>query len=113
MPKGFVEEAAGHARKAGGLYVADEVQTGFARTGQGYWGFEAFDTTPDIVVMAKTIGNGIPLAAIATTKEIASSIDKVTFSTYAANPLAVTAGREVLKIIDEEGLQENSRVRGE
>ena len=113
MPKGFVEEAAKHARKAGGLYVADEVQTGFARTGTGYWGFEAFDTTPDIVVMAKTIGNGMPLAAIATTKEIASSIDKVTFSTYAANPLAVTAGREVLKIIDEEGLQENSRVRGE
>lgn len=59
---------------------------------------------PDIVIMAKTICNGIPLAAVACSKEVANSLDKLTFSTYAANPLAIAAGRETLKVIDEEGL---------
>jgi alanine-glyoxylate transaminase/(R)-3-amino-2-methylpropionate-pyruvate transaminase len=112
MPKGFIKKAAEHARAAGGLYAADEVQCGFARSGT-YWGYEKLDVTPDIVIMAKTMGNGIPMAGVAMRKEVADSIDKVTLSTYAANPLAITSGREVLKIIDEEGLVENSRLRGE
>jgi len=63
--------------------------------------------------MAKTIGNGLPLAALACSKEIADSLDKITFSTYSANPLAIAAGRESLKVIDDEGMQENSKLRGQ
>lgn len=63
--------------------------------------------------MAKTIGNGMPLAAVACSKEIADCMKKLTFSTYSANPVAIAAGREVLKVIDDEGLQENSRIRGD
>ena len=64
-------------RAAGGVCVADEVQTGFGRCGTHYWGFETHDVTPDIVVMAKGIGNGFPMAAIVTTKEIASQMSKL------------------------------------
>ena len=65
-------------------------------------------TDPDIVTMAKQIGNGFPLAAVATTKEIASSLgSKLTFSTYGANPIAMAAGREALKVVDDEKLQQN------
>lgn len=112
MPEGFIKKVAEHTRAAGGLYVADEVQCGFARTGT-YWGFEQHDVTPDIVIMAKTMGNGMPLAGVAMSKEIADSLDKPTLSTYAASPLSITAGREVLNIIDDEGLVENARLRGE
>lgn len=113
MPEGFVNKACDIVRKAGGIYVADEVQIGFARCGTDFWGFEKLGATPDIVVMGKTIGNGMPLACLATTKEIAGRMDKRTLSTYAANPMAMAVGREVLKVIDEEGLQENCRLRGE
>jgi len=81
--------------------------------GTHYWGCEMLGYTPDIVTMAKHIGNGIPLAAIATTKEIASSMKKNTFSTFGGNPIAMAAGREILKIIDEEGVQEQARIKGE
>ena len=65
-------------------------------------------TEPDIVTMAKQIGNGFPLAAVATTKEIASALgSKLTFSTYGANPIAMAAGREALKVVDDENLQQN------
>lgn len=113
MPCGFVNRAAEHVRNAGGLYMSDEVQTGFGRLGSHYWGFESLGTQPDMVTMAKTIGNGIPLAAVACSKEVADCLDKLTFSTYSANPLAVAAGRETLKVIDDEGMQENSKLRGE
>ena len=113
MPCGFVNRAAEHAKNAGGLYLSDEVQTGFGRLGSHYWGFESLGTKPDIITMAKTIGNGLPLAAIACSKEVADSLSKITFSTYSANPLAIAAGRETLKVIDDEGMQENCQKRGE
>ena len=113
QPSGFVNEASEHARAAGGLYLSDEVQTGFGRCGSHYWGFEMLGTSPDIVTMAKQMGNGFPLAAVATTKEIANSLGgKLTFSTYGANPIAMAAGREVLKVVDDEKLQENSLEMG-
>ena len=62
--------------------------------------------------MAKSIANGLPLAAVACSKEVASSLDKMTFSTYGGNPLAIAAAREVLKVIDDEGMQANSLARG-
>jgi len=90
-----------------------EVQTAFGRMGTHYWGCEMLDYKPDIMTMAKSIGNGFPLACVATTKEIASSYKKGTFTTYGSNPIAMAAGREILKVIDEEGLQERTRINSE
>jgi len=114
MPENFIPKAVEHVRAAGGLYLSDEVQTGFGRLGSHYWGHEALEMgKPDIITMAKMMGNGFPIAAVATTKEIANSFgSKMTFSTYGGNPIAMATGREVLKVIDEEKLQENSQVMG-
>jgi alanine-glyoxylate transaminase / (R)-3-amino-2-methylpropionate-pyruvate transaminase len=74
-------------RAAGGVCIADEVQTGFGRTGAHYWGFQAQGVTPDIVTMAKGIGNGLPLAAVVTTPEIAASMaGRLHFNTCAKMP---------------------------
>ena len=101
------------ARKAGGLSIADEVQTGFGRTGDHYWGFEGHGVVPDIVTMAKGIGNGIPLAAVVTRKEIAESLkQRIHLNTYGGNPVSMVQGMAVLDVIEEEGLQENARVVG-
>jgi len=113
MPKGFANKAHEHVKNAGGLYLSDEVQTGFGRLGDHYWGFEQLGIKPDMISMAKTIGNGFPLAAVACTKEVCDSLNKITFSTYSANPLAIAAGRECLRVIDDEGMQENCKLRGE
>jgi alanine-glyoxylate transaminase/(R)-3-amino-2-methylpropionate-pyruvate transaminase len=95
------------------LCIADEVQTGFGRTGDHYWGFQNFDVIPDIVVMAKGIGNGVPLAAVTTRKEIAQALtNRIHFNTFGGNPVCMAAGSAVLDVIDEEGLQENCRVVG-
>jgi len=89
--------------------VADEVQTGFGRTGEHFWGFEGHDYVPDIVTMAKGIGNGFPLAAVVTTPEIAASLGQALhFNTYGGNPMASAVGIAVLDVIEEEQLQRNS-----
>lgn len=113
MPEGFIPKAVEHVRAAGGLYVSDEVQTGFGRLGTHYWGFEWLGVKPDMITMAKQIGNGMPFGAIATSKEIANCLKKLTFHTYAGNPICMAAGREVLKVVDEDGLQQNCLERGE
>jgi alanine-glyoxylate transaminase/(R)-3-amino-2-methylpropionate-pyruvate transaminase len=111
--KNYLREAYAIARENGGVCIADEVQTGFGRTGDNYWGFQNFDVIPDIVVMAKGIGNGVPLAAVTTTAEIAKSLtQRVHFNTFGGNPVCMAAGSAVLDVIDEDGLQENSRVVG-
>jgi 4-aminobutyrate aminotransferase-like enzyme len=81
--------------------------------GSHYWGCDMLDYKPDIMTMAKHIGNGMPLACVATTKEIAESYKKATFTTYGSNPIAMAAGREIIKTIDEEGLQEKTRINTE
>jgi alanine-glyoxylate transaminase/(R)-3-amino-2-methylpropionate-pyruvate transaminase len=109
----YLREAYSIVREHGGLCIADEVQTGFGRTGDHYWGFENFGVVPDIVVMAKGIGNGVPLAAVTTTAEIARTLtQRVHFNTFGGNPVCMAAGNAVLDVIDEDGLQENSRVVG-
>jgi alanine-glyoxylate transaminase/(R)-3-amino-2-methylpropionate-pyruvate transaminase len=109
----YLREAYAVVRAHGGLCIADEVQTGFGRTGDHYWGFQNFDVVPDIVVMAKGIGNGVPLAAVTTTAEIASALtQRVHFNTFGGNPVCMAAGIAVLDAIDADGLQENSRVVG-
>ena len=96
-------------RKYGGLCIADEVQTGFGRTGHHYWGFENWDVVPDMVTMAKGIGNGAPLGACTTRPEIAKHMAKrLHFNTFGGNPVSVLQGLSVLEIIDEEHIQQNS-----
>lgn len=110
----YLKEAYAVTREHGGLCIADEVQTGFGRTGKYYWGFQNFGVTPDIVTMAKGIGNGIPLAAVTTRREIAATLAQRThFNTFGGNPVSVAAGLAVLDVIEEEGLQENARVIGD
>jgi alanine-glyoxylate transaminase / (R)-3-amino-2-methylpropionate-pyruvate transaminase len=111
--KNYLREAYAVVREHGGLCIADEVQTGFGRTGDHYWGFQNFDVVPDIVVMAKGIGNGVPLAAVTTRAEIAQALtNRIHFNTFGGNPVCMAAGSAVLDVIDEDGLQENSRVVG-
>jgi alanine-glyoxylate transaminase/(R)-3-amino-2-methylpropionate-pyruvate transaminase len=111
--KNYLREAYAVVREYGGLCIADEVQTGFGRTGDHYWGFQNFDVVPDIVVMAKGIGNGVPLAAVTTRAEIAQALtNRIHFNTFGGNPVCMAAGSAVLDVIDEDGLQENSRVVG-
>ena len=113
MPAGYLAGAFERVRAAGGLALVDEVQSGFARTGDNFWGFQAHDVVPDIVVMAKGIANGIPLGAVVAKRHVAEAMaDKVLFHTYGANPVACAAGRAVLRVIADEGLQENARTVG-
>ncbi|HKC47336.1 MAG TPA: aspartate aminotransferase family protein [Gemmatimonadales bacterium] len=109
----YLREAYAIAREAGGLCIADEVQPGFGRTGDHYWGFENFGVVPDIVTMAKGIGNGFPLAAVTTRRDIAQKLtERSHINTFGGNPLAMAAGLAVLDVIDQERLQENARVVG-
>ena len=96
-------------RAHGGLCVADEVQTGFGRTGTKFWGFENWGVTPDLVTMAKGIGNGVPLGACTTRPEIARVMkNRVHFNTFGGNPISMTQGLATLEVIESEGIQENS-----
>ncbi len=109
----YLKEVYAIIREYGGLCIADEVQTGFGRTGDHYWGFQNWDVVPDFVTMAKGLGNGAPIGAVTTRMEIARSLaQRIHFNTYANNPVSMAAGLAVLDIIDEDGLQENCRVLG-
>jgi len=109
FPDGYLQQAYAHVRAAGGLCIADEVQAGFGRTGTHYWGFETQGVIPDIVTMAKGIGNGVPLAAVVTTPQIAQALaTRIHFNTFGGNPVVCAQGKAVLEVIDREGLQANS-----
>ena len=111
--RNYLKEAYAVVREYGGLCIADEVQTGFGRTGDHFWGFQNFDVVPDFVTMAKGIGNGAPLAAVTTRMEIAKTLaQRIHFNTYGGNPVSMAAGLAVLDVIEADGLQENSRVVG-
>ena len=114
MPKGYIKQAFDIVREAGGVCIVDEVQTGFGRTGNHFWGFESHDVIPDIVVMAKGIGNGFPLAAVVCKRPIAESMAKKKFfNTYGSNPMACAAGRAVLKAIEDENFMQHAKELGE
>ncbi len=109
FPQGYLKHAYEHVRAAGGLCIADEVQTGFGRTGTHFWGFETQSVVPDIVTMAKGIGNGCPLAAVVTTHKIAQSlVGKIHFNTFGGNPVVSAMGKAVLEVIEKEKLQQNA-----
>ncbi|XP_035679075.1 alanine--glyoxylate aminotransferase 2, mitochondrial-like [Branchiostoma floridae] len=108
-PKGFLKEAYAMVRERGGICIADEVQTGFGRLGSHFWGFQTHDVMPDMVVMAKGIGNGYPLAAVVTTPEIAQSMTQALhLNTFGGNPVACAVGSAVLDVMEEDGTQQNS-----
>lgn len=113
-PAGYFAESFASVRAAGGLCIVDEVQVGFGRTGDHFWGFEMFGVTPDIVVMGKPMGNGHPLGAVVTTSEIAASFANGMeyFNTFGGNPVSMAAGLAVLDVLEEERLQDNARVVG-
>jgi alanine-glyoxylate transaminase / (R)-3-amino-2-methylpropionate-pyruvate transaminase len=109
FPDGYLKSAYEHIRAAGGLCIADEVQSGFTRTGSHFWGFETQGVIPDIVTMAKGIGNGAALGAVVTTPAIAQALTtRIHFNTFGGNPISCTQGRAVLQVIDEDGIQANA-----
>lgn len=96
-------------RQHGGLCIADEVQGGFGRSGHHYWSFQNWDVIPDIVVMAKGIGNGAPLAAMTTRDDVAQALThRIHFNTFGGNPVSMTQGLATMEVIDEEGIQHNA-----
>ncbi|WCN08972.1 aminotransferase class III-fold pyridoxal phosphate-dependent enzyme [Marinomonas mediterranea] len=107
---GFLSSAVDVIRNAGGVYIADEVQPGFARTGETFWGFEAHHVFPDIVTMGKPMGNGFPMAGVATKPSFLATYcqDVGYFNTFGGNPVAAAAGLAVLNTIESEGLQVNA-----
>jgi len=109
----YLREAYAVTRAHGGLCIADEVQTGFGRTGEHFWGFQNYGVVPDIVTMAKGIGNGAPLAAVTTRREIAETLtQRIHFNTFGGNPVSMAAGLAVLEAIEEDGTQQNAKVVG-
>lgn len=117
-PKSYIRQCADAVHEAGGLYIADEVQTGFGRLGKCTWAFQYSDednaddeVVPDIVTVGKPFGNGMPLAAVVTTPEIASSFESLGveyFNTFAGSPVCCAAGLSMLEVLSTENLQENA-----
>ena len=113
-PPGWLEGVYDSVRGAGGICIADEVQTGLGRLGEHFWGFEQQGVVPDVVVLGKPLGNGYPLAAVMTTGEIAAAFDTGMefFATFGGSSVACAAGHEVLRIIDDERLAERAADTG-
>ncbi len=113
-PAGYLTAAFEAVRAAGGVCVADEVQVGFGRIGEHFWGFELDGVVPDIVTLGKPIGNGHPLGAVVTTPEIADSFltGMEYFNTFGGNPVSAEIGLAVLDVIADERLQERALEMG-
>lgn len=111
---GFLAETVAAVRAAGGVYIADEVQPGFARTGEKMWGFERHGIVPDLVVMGKPMGNGFPIGGVAVKPALLEAFGSGSgyFNTFGGNPVAAAAGLAVLEVIEAEGLQKNARETG-
>ena len=107
LPDGYLNKVYDAVRSAGGVCIADEVQTGYGRIGTHFWAFEKYDVVPDVVVLGKPIGNGHPIGAVITTREIADSFDNGMefFSTFGGNNVSCAIGLKVLEVVQEEMLQ--------
>lgn len=110
LPDNYLPEVYGLVRSAGGVCIADEVQTCYGRIGTHFYAFEAHQVVPDIVVLGKPIGNGHPIGAVITTQEIANAFDNGMefFSTFGGNPVSCAIGISVLDVVQSEGLQEHA-----
>jgi 4-aminobutyrate aminotransferase len=107
-PPGYFERAVEITRKHGGLFIADEVQTAWGRTGDKWFGIEHWDVEPDIITSAKGLGNGVPLGITVATPEVADKYPGLTFSTFGGNPVSMTAALAVIRVIEEEDLKRNA-----
>jgi 4-aminobutyrate aminotransferase-like enzyme len=114
-PPGFLAEAVAEAKKAGMIFIADEVQPGFGRTGDKLWGFERHDLAPDMVTLGKPMGNGHPIAALVLRPEIIDSFGRNSryFNTFGGNPVSCAAGMAVLDVIEQDELQKNAKTVGD
>jgi len=110
LPQGYLGRVYDAVRGAGGVCIADEVQTGYGRIGTHFYGFELYDVVPDIVVLGKPIGNGHPIGAVITTRAIADSFDNGMefFSTFGGNNVSCAIGLAVLEVVQEEKLQQHT-----
>ena len=115
LPESYLGAVYSEVRAAGGVCIADEVQTGYGRIGKHFWGFESYGVTPDIVVLGKPIGNGHPIGAVVTTREIVASFANGMefFSTFGGNTVSCAIGLEVLSVVLEEQLQSHARAVGD
>ena len=115
LPESYLGQVYSVVRAAGGVCIADEVQTGYGRVGSHFWGFERYGVVPDIVVLGKPIGNGHPLGAVITTKEIAQSFNNGMefFSTFGGNNVSAAIGTAVLEVVLDERLQAHAASTGE
>ncbi len=107
-PPGYFERAVEITRNHGGLFIADEVQTAWGRTGDKWFGIENWNVEPDIITSAKGLGNGIPVGITVATPEVADKFPGLTFSTFGGNPVSMTAALAVIRVIEEEDLKRNS-----
>jgi 4-aminobutyrate aminotransferase-like enzyme/Ser/Thr protein kinase RdoA (MazF antagonist) len=115
LPPGYLSAVYAAIRERGGLCIADEVQVGYGRLGQHFWGFEEQNVVPDIITLAKGMGNGHPLGAVITRRDIAESLEKegYFFSSAGGSPVSCVVGLTVLDIIRDEGLQDRARTVGD
>jgi len=114
LPAGYLQQAYAKVRARGGVCIADEVQVGYGRLGEYFWGFEEQGVVPDIITMAKGMGNGQPLGAVITRREIAEALEAegYFFSSAGGSPVSCRIGMAVLDVMDEEGLWQNTRDTG-
>jgi 4-aminobutyrate aminotransferase-like enzyme/Ser/Thr protein kinase RdoA (MazF antagonist) len=115
LPDGYLAAVYRHVRAAGGICIADEVQTAYGRMGSHFYAFQAHGVIPDVVVLGKPIGNGYPLGAVITTRDVAASFDNGMefFSTFGGSTVSCVVGRAVLDVVDREGLQAHAKRVGE
>ncbi len=115
LAKGYLKEIYPAVREQGGICISDEVQTGFGRLGDYFWGYEMQEVVPDVVIVGKPMANGHPMGAVITTSEIAESFSEGVefFSSFGGNPVSCAIGLSVLKVIEEENLQENAKEVGD
>ncbi len=111
-PKEYFGIVAGIVRKHGGILISDEVQTGWGRTGTGWWGIENWGVTPDVVTSAKGLANGFPVGLTAARAEVADSVKKLTISTFGGGPVSMAAAKAVIDLIEEENLTANAEEAG-
>lgn len=114
-PPGYLGRVARIVRDAGAMFIADEVQPGFGRTGQHFWGFEVDDFVPDIVTMGKPMGNGHPISSVVARRDLADEFARHSgyFNTFGGNPVSCAAALAVLDVIEEEKLQQNALTVGQ
>ncbi|MDK4734881.1 aspartate aminotransferase family protein [Rhizobium sp. CNPSo 3490] len=114
-PRGMIADAVAAVRAEGGVFIADEVQGGFARTGDSMWSFQRHDVVPDIVTLGKPMGNGYPMSAVVARPELIETFGASAryFNTFAGNTVAAVNGLAVLDVIRDEGLMENARHLGQ